>query len=41
MPFIMLTTLMIILNKVKNGKKLVRLKENHYLCDDYRVSTKL
>ena len=40
MPFIMLTTLMIILNKVKNAKKLVYFQEKHYFCHDNFVSTK-
>jgi len=37
----MFTVLMIILNKVKNEKKLVHFQEKHYFCDNNFVSTKL
>lgn len=41
MPIFILTVLLIILNKVKNDKKLVYLQEKHYFCNDNFVSTKL
>ena len=40
MPIFMLAALMIILNKVKNAKKLVYFQEKHYFCHDNFVSTK-
>ena len=41
MPIFILAALMIILNKVKNAKKLVYFQEKHYFCVDNFVSTKL
>ena len=41
MPIFMLTAFVIILNKVKNAKKLVYFQEKHYFCHDNFVSTKL
>ena len=40
MPIFMLVALMIILNKVKNAKKLAHFQEKHYFCHDNFVSTK-
>ena len=40
MPIFMLAALTIILNKVKNAKKLVYFQEKHYFCHDKFVSTK-
>ena len=41
MPIFMLTAFVIILNKVKNAKKLAHFQEKHYFCHDNFVSTKL
>ena len=41
MPIFILAVLLIILNKVKNDKKLVHFQEKHYFCNDNFVSTKL